>query len=260
MPAAGRDVPQPQPALTRAFRFSLEGDLMFNRILPFALVCALGSYVPVAAAQQQTAEGAQRFLALLAKDGHLNVGLPDKNGALMSVQGTRKTTYRWQNKGVPDNSRPGPYDDTSAPVTAPLKWLLVIRKLEGMNESANADACTTRAETTTTEKLGSTSSDSHWLTKETFFNVERLWYQTTITDEYEDPAVKYAGPHFFAWGRAVISRAANGRITARAPGLKFNTELVFLGDMVKDPDLADRVEYAMKFLKASCDKTAATGF
>lgn len=234
---------------------------MFDRMAPFALACAMAGFVSIAAAQpQQTAEGAQRFLALLAKDGHLNVSLPDKNGSPMWVKGTRKTTYRWQDKGVVDNSRPGPHDDASAPVTAPLKWLLVVRKLEGMDENANADACTTRVDTTTTEKLGSTSSDSHWLTKETFFSIERLWYQTTITDEYEDPAVKYAGPHHLAWGRAVITRAANGRVTARAPGAKFNTELVFPGDRVKDPDLADRVEYAMKFLKASCDKAAATGF
>jgi hypothetical protein len=234
---------------------------MVDRMVPLALACAMAGFVSIAAAQpQQTAEGAQRFLALLAKDGHLNVRLPDRNGAPMWVQGTRKTSYLWQNSGVPDTSRPGPYDDTSEPVRAQLKWLLVIGKLEGMDASGNADACTTRVETGTKEKLDSTSTDSHWLTKETFFSVDRLWYQKKITDEYEDPAVKYAGPHFLAWSRAVISRAADGRITARAPGAKFNTELIFLGDTVKDPDLADRVEYAMKFLKASCDKTAATGF
>ena len=233
---------------------------MFNRILPLALACATASFAPVAAAQQQqqTAEGAQRFLALLAKDGgNLFVKVPERTGTDMTVQGSRKTTYRWLKDGLLGNG--GPYDDYTEPATLTLKWMLGITKIAAMDAAGNPDPCTTRLDTVTREKVGKETSDDNTFKKETFFGFDYLNYRRTITEQYEDPAVKFAGPHHIAWGKAVIVRNG-GRITARVPAGKFNTELVYAGDERNDADMADRVEFAMKFLKASCDKTAATGF
>jgi hypothetical protein len=231
---------------------------MFDRILPLALACAAASFAPAVAAQpQQTADGAQRFLALLAKDGYVFVRLPDRNGAAMSVQGTRTTTFRWLKNGVVGND--GPHADDVRPASMPLKLLLGITKIEAANDRGDNDPCTTRLETVVREKVGQVTTEDRSFKKETFFGFDYLTYRTTVTEEFEDPAVKYAGPHYIQWGRAVVSRNA-ARITAHTPGAKFSTELVFAGDALKDAEMTDRVEYAMKFLKASCDKMAATGF
>lgn len=233
---------------------------MFDRIAPLALACMMSGFTSAATAQaQQTADGAQRFLALLAKDDSLSVGLSERNGNKLIVQGSKKTTFRWLKNGVPDASD-GPYGDSAEPVSIQLKWLLSITRLEGMDDRGNADSCTTRLDTSTKEKVGNVATEQYTFKKETFFGFDYLPYLKTVTDTYEDPAVKFAGPHHLAWGKAVISRAANGRITARSPGARFNIELVYGGDVTKDAEMTDRVEFAMKFLKASCDKTAATGF
>jgi hypothetical protein len=58
----------------------------------------------------------------------------------------------------------------------------------------------------------------------------------------------------------VITRNSSGRVFATLQDARFDIQLVYIGDVRKDAEMSDRVEFAMKFLKASCDKTAATGF
>lgn len=213
---------------------------------------------PASAQQQQTAAGAQRFIFLLARDNVLFVEPLDKGTGAMTVQGTRTQTYRWLHNGV--LAVDGPYADAQESISVQLKSMLEITRMQRIDSQGNADDCSTRIETTTREKLGEVSTSEGFIKKETFFGFDKLHYRQTSTLQYEDPAVKYAGPHHLSWGRAVITRAPNGRILARVPGTRFDVQLVYAGELRKDADMTDRVEYAMKFLKASCDKTAATGF
>jgi len=231
---------------------------MFIRFTPFALACVLAATLIPASAQQQTAAGAQQFLLLMAQDGLLFVKTLDKASGAMTVKGTKTNSYRWLNDGVP--AADGPYADASEPISAELKLLLRITRMETLDPQGHADDCTTRLETTTKEKLGQTSTSEGFIKKETFFGFDKLPYQQTTTLQYEDPVAKYAGPHYLGWGRAVITRTSTGRIVARVPGAGFDVQLVYAGELRKDADMTDRVEYAMKFLKASCDKSAATGF
>jgi hypothetical protein len=230
---------------------------MLHRLEPRAWICATAAlFLSVAAtAQQQTAAGAQQFLAALAKEGALFVEAPDKVTGKMTVQGSKTYVNRWLQDGVVQST--GPYADSTEPSTLQLKYMLNIVRIDGVGQQGNVDDCTTRIDTATQEKPGGVESRDGTAMKETFFGYDELPYRVTITSRYEDPAVKYAGPYYIAWNKATVARAGSGRITARVPGARFDTQLAYQHD---DPDMADRVEFAMKFLKASCDKTAATGF
>jgi hypothetical protein len=231
---------------------------MFNRFMPFALACAMTGLAPAASAQQQTAAGAQKFLGMLAKDKSLYVQMRDRNGAYLLVNGTRTKTYRWLNDGVPASD--GPYADSSEPISTSLKGMLGIVAMDSVDRSGNADDCTTRVEARTAEKLGNASSEDTFTRRETFFSTEKVYYRITTTDQFEDPVAKFGGVRYASWSKAVVSRADSGRILATFAGSTQDLQLVYAGDVTKDAEMSDRVEYAMKFLKASCDKTAATGF
>lgn len=235
---------------------------MHHRWLPLVLACASAAAGLEAQAQeaapQQTAAGAQRFLALLAQDQLLYVEIRFANGQVLPLQGTRTEAYRWLKDGVPQSD--GPYPDRTEPVSAALKSMLSISAISSVDARGNADDCTTRIDTTSKEKPDQVTTDDSFVIEETFFSVNRRPYRRTQTLRYEDPAAKYAGPHYVAWGKAAIHRAQNGRVAARVNRGSAELVLVYAGDLRKDAEMTDRVEYAMKFLKASCDKTAATGF
>ncbi|MFG6430069.1 hypothetical protein [Roseateles sp. LYH14W] len=228
---------------------------MRPRLLPCACACALAAALLPASAQQQTAAGAQQFLGMLAGDGALFVQALDKTTNAMTVQGTQTFVRRWLKNGVPQND--GPYGGVSTSPTAfNLSQMLDVKKAEGLDPQANVDPCTTRLETSTKEKPDREHVSDASAVKETFFGYDTLPYRETVTTRFEDPNVKYAGPYYVAWGKAVISRST-GWIAASTQDSRFNAHLFF---KIKDQEMADRVEYAMKFLKASCDKTTATGF
>lgn len=228
---------------------------MNRPIVTRACACMLAAALAPASAQQQTATGAQQFLAMLAGDGALFVQPLDKTTGTMVVQGTQTIVRRWLKNGVPQSD--GPYDGVSTSPTAfNLSQMFDVTKAEGLDPQANADFCTTRLETSTKEKPDREHVSDGTAQKKTFFGYDYLPYRETITTRFEDPNVKYAGPYYVAWGKTVISRST-GWVAASVQDSRFNAQLFF---KIKDVDMADRVEYAMKFLKASCDKTAATGF
>ncbi len=77
----------------------------------------------------------------------------------------------------------------------------------------------------------------------------------------------YTTPQYLHWGHASIIRrvGTSPTLTSHTISATFRMN----GDVgpnaafrlsTADPDIADRIEYAMKFLKMSCDPTAATGF
>lgn len=86
------------------------------------------------------------------------------------------------------------------------------------------------------------------------FNEE---YYTNLYRWIPSFAAAMAPPHAIAWGKAKISRTPQA-VVATVPDAKFKqTSLVM---RTQDPDMLERLEYAMKFLQMSCDPTADTGF
>lgn len=74
-----------------------------------------------------------------------------------------------------------------------------------------------------------------------------------------DTSISYQVPIQIDWGSAALRRYDNGTgIDLQVPVAKYEKMLVRFE--VSDPDLLDRLEYAMKFLQMSCDSTSSTGF
>lgn len=77
------------------------------------------------------------------------------------------------------------------------------------------------------------------------------------TEDFVDPAPYYEGPFLIDWGKVTFDQLPTmpGWIIAKNGGNGPN--LAFQG---ADKETHDRIEYALKFLKASCDRAASTGF
>ncbi|MES1264640.1 MAG: hypothetical protein ABUU24_03185 [Variovorax sp.] len=234
-----------------------------TKSLPLLIACLLA--VTVAhAQQQQTAEGAQKFLASLKTKGAdiINVGFLDGNGANIPLQGTETYHSAWlRGGGVEETAYKYQPDPKTSPITKPMQYLMGVVALDAVNSAGKPDACVTRVEkiyVSPQEKLADRE-----VTDGTFPEKKLIGYKDSPIRWYhewqlEDPAQKFAGPHYIEWSKAKVSRTTNGaRILVTAPGPKFWTQLVLVPG---DPDLADRVEYAAKFLQMSCDATASTGF
>lgn len=78
-------------------------------------------------------------------------------------------------------------------------------------------------------------------------------------DEFKvPPSVVFRPPHFFDWRKASVERGTAGGVFVSVPSKKF--KILRLGFYSGEPEMLDRIEYAMKFLQASCDESANTGF
>ena len=81
----------------------------------------------------------------------------------------------------------------------------------------------------------------------------------TYTNEawkYE-PLTKFMSPaQVIDWSNAQVGRNPGNAITVTSKGQAFPT--IYLTYVAADPDQADRIEYAMKFLMMSCDANAGS--
>jgi hypothetical protein len=59
------------------------------------------------------------------------------------------------------------------------------------------------------------------------------------------------------WSSAKVNRNADGSVTVTSRGQAFPT--IYLTYVPGDPDWADRIEYAMKFLMMSCGESVSAG-
>lgn len=237
-----------------------------TRTFPFILACLLvtGS---ANAEQQQTAEGAQKFLASLKTRGAeiVNVNFVDGNGAPIPLQGTETLRSAWVRRSGGVEVEEPAYKYTPDPlvrsITRPMQFLFGIVGLDAVNASGKPDACVTRIPriyVSSQEKL-----EDHTVSEGVFPEKKLVGYKDSpirwYTDwKLEDPLQKFAAPHYIDWRKAKVARTADGaRILVTAPGPGYWTQLSFLA---MDADLTDRIEYAAKFLQMSCDPTANTGF
>ncbi len=135
------------------------------------------------------------------------------------------------------------------------KQLVDVRALElnAIDAYGRANLCTTRVTRLEAPDYNERKSD-------TTNDTRTFSFSSTSTDEvftYE-PLTKFMSPaQVIDWGSAFINRSPEGYVTVTSKGQAFRT--IHLTYYALDPDTADRIEYAMKFLVMSCDARGGTG-
>lgn len=208
------------------------------------MLAALGAQAQQAA---QTAEGAQKFLSALARKGNAYTWFVDAAGRTNYVRG--KSVETVTHIGVIMGNEERKYEKV---IEKQLSSFLV-QELDTQGPDGKSDACMTRI---AKWQLRETLVDSRsWQTTD-----EGILIDTPIlhaeTSTYELPP-ELAAPRWIDWRNVKIARTTNGaQMTASFKEKTFTAHLAFTGET----ELVDRVEYAMKFLKLSCDDTTSTGF
>jgi len=218
------------------------------------------------AQQNQTADGAQKFLATLISRGPdvVNVTFVNANGESIPLKGTETFHSAWIRRSGGKEYEETAYKHQPDPkVTAIEKnmgWMLGVDALDAVNADGKADACVTRISKihmAAKEVLEGSTVDENTFPEKALIGYKDSpirWYHSW---KLESPLEKFAAPHYIDWSKAKVSRTADGRVYVNAPGPNFRTLFVLVPN---DPELSDRIEYAAKFLQMSCDKSASTGF
>lgn len=224
-----------------------------NTLRWMATLSALGGMLcsPPALAQPpaQTAEGAQKFLATLVAKGRATAWFIDAQNRRNYVRNLAKVTtvefaavffddpVEWQK----------PIEKQLLPFT--------LREVDTLSPQGKPDACMTRLaqwSVNANEQLVETQT---WQTTKPGLLKDRL-YEHRLTGTYE-PSPELMAPHWIDWRNVALARTPEGtQMTASFKDRDVTAHLAFTGEA----ELIDRVEYAMKFLKMSCDDGAATGF
>lgn len=213
-------------------------------------LCAMSLSLPPAARAQsaQTAEGAQAFLATMAKRGFARATFVDAMGRPNHAAGTHTVETSRIKLSIKE-------EKSTEAVEKSLGEFTVAGLAYGDAQGA-ADACTTRIDGVQMPASAFEHSSTSW---------EEPGFLTSVTVmkneswNYTEGFKAFAGPHFIDWRQAQVVRSNDGsRIDVRAKGQAFPTNI--LSFVPGDSELADRIEYAAKFLRMSCDEAAATGF
>lgn len=210
-----------------------------------ALACALAA-AGAQAQQGQTAEGAQRFLAALVKKGNAHAWFVDGQGRTNYVRGKATATATRVELLGPEQSK-------SERVIEKQLAAFTVTEVDSQSADGRTDACRTRI--TKWEVRDQLTESRNWQSVD-----EGILIDTTIvhaeTSTYE-LSPELAAPHWIDWRNVKIGRSTNGaQMTVSFKEKNYTANLAFTGET----DLIDRVEFAMKFLKLSCDDTTATGF
>jgi hypothetical protein len=201
---------------------------------------------PQATQAQQTAEGAQRFLAAVVKKGNAHAWFIDAQGKTNPVRG----------KAITKSTHVGVLNDNEEKSERRIEKQLAaftVTDIDTQGPSGKLDACLTRiAKWELRDQLTDTRS---WQTMDEGILIDTPILHTEVSTYELSPEL--ASPHWIDWRNVKLGRSANGgQMTASFKAKNFIANLAFTGE----PELLDRIEYAMKFLKMSCDDTAATGF
>lgn len=175
---------------------------------------------------KQTVHGAQAFLQGLV----LDIGRPGVY-ARYGIHGV--STFE---------GRPGFYN----------VWL---KAIDDLDESGKPDPCVTRMTLVDAPRPSVWAKGIRW---------SATTYDVVVKASWSD----YPMPRHIRWGKASITRETFGNTDGsgnaeyiiasyRNPGAP-SAEAFVIG--ASDPAVADRIEYAMKFLQASCDVSVETGF
>lgn len=211
-----------------------------------ALAC-LFAQPAVQAQTAQTAEGAQRFLAALVNKGSAQAWFVDAQGRTNHVRGKAVTTTTHVGV-ILDNDEVKSERAVEKQLTA-----FTVTEIDTQGPSGKQDACQTRiAKWELRDQLTESRS---WNTMDEGILIDTPILHAETSSYTLSPEL--ASPHWIDWRNVKLTRATSGTVmTASFKEKNFVAHLAFTGEN----ELIDRVEYAMKFLKMSCDDTAATGF
>jgi len=198
------------------------------------------------AQQAQTAEGAQRFLAALVKKGNAQAWFVDGQGRTNYVRG--KAVKTSTHIGVISND-----EEKSERTVEKQLPPFTVTEIDSQGTNGKPDACMTRI-TQWAPSAPLVEANSWQTTDEGFLIDTPILHAETSTYELSP---ELSSPHWIDWRNVKLARTLNGaQMTASFKEKNFTANLAFSGET----ELVDRIEYAMKFLKLSCDDTAATGF
>lgn len=225
------------------------------KVMRWATLAAFSTCVSlpsVAAQGAQSADGAQQFLATMAKKVMTRVSFIDASGRNNYVTGkftgevktTKGSIFGTKEivEAVPEQVVEKQVADVRASV------------LEAIDAYGRPTACATRLTEVVAPSYDDSSSDTTNDNHSFSFKVTT----TSVQRKYE-PLTKFMSPaQVIDWSNVKINRSPEGAITVTSKGQSFAwLQLTYVAG---GPDLADRIEYAMKFLAMSCDSTASTGF
>lgn len=217
------------------------------------MLSALGGTLCALLAQAQppaqTADGAQKFLAALVAKGQATAWFVDAQNRRNHVRNMAKVTT---------------VEFAAVFFDDPLEWQKPIEKqllpftlteVDALGPNGKPDACMTRLAQWAVNANEQMVETQTWQTTKPGLLKDRL-YEHRLTGTYE-PSPELRAPHWIDWRQVTLARTPDGtQMTASSKDRDFTAHLAFSGDT----ELIDRVEYAMKFLKLSCDDGAATGF
>ena len=200
-----------------------------------AAILTLSSLSPAAAAPAQTAEGAQKFLAATSQ-----------SGVKAYVSGQIKVKHLCTKNNVPWFDHCAQFKPE---MTRRYDW-----SLQSFRQGATA--CQTIATSGPVQVNVHDVTDTSWL--------------GTVVHKFSPIGDAPILTMQIDWGKAVVKRGGWIKGTFYLAETVWNPNAtnnisVEQGDMAisfvsDEPDMLDRIEYAMKFLKLSCDVTADTGF
>jgi hypothetical protein len=213
-----------------------------------AMLAAISACValPTVAAQgAPTAKDAQEYLATMTRQVVTRVVFVDGAGRTNYVTGTHSgevKTIKGGAFGKPKESV------TALPDQAVEKQLADVRPavLEPIDAYGRPTACATRLTKVEAPTYDEEKSDSATDNKSFSF---KLTY-TTERWHYE-PLTKFMSPaEVIDWSNVSITRGYDGSVSVTSWGQAFaKLQMTYVA---ADPDVADRIEYAMKFLSMSC--------
>ena len=216
-----------------------------------AALCVTAAF-SAEAQSMKTADGAQQFLADMARKLTTRVHFVDAAGRANYVTGkhtgevkTIKGGLRKQKETIevlPEKAVDKQVSDVSASV------------LDAIDAWGRPSACTTRITEVTAPPYDDVKSDTNNDTR------SFSWTVTSTNEAWKyEPLTKFMSPaQVIDWSNAKVNRNADGSITVTSKGQAFPT--LYLTYYAGDLEVADRIEYAMKFLAMSCGETAGIGF
>lgn len=216
------------------------------------MAIGVGASLPAAAANRvQTAEGAQQFLAAIAKDLMTQVHFVDAAGRYNHVTGKYTGDVRTTKGGLRKRTE----TVQALPEKEVDKQVSNVRAtvLEPIDAVGRPNACATRITEVTAPPYDDVKTDATDDTR------SFSWTLTYTSESWKyEPLTKFMSPaEVIDWGQAKVGRGPDGSVTVTAKGQTFPK--IHLTYVAGDHDLADRIEYAMKFLVMSCDETVGIG-
>jgi hypothetical protein len=220
-------------------------------VLRWAGSLALGVTLSLPTRAVQSATGAQQFLAALAGKVTTRVHFVDAAGRFNYITGKYTGDVTTTKGGL----RKRTTTVEPLPEKAVDKQLDEVRAslLEAIDAWGRPSACTTRITEVTAPPYDDAKSN-------TDSAGSLAWTLTTTNEAWKyEPLSKFTSPaQVIDWTKAKVQRNPDGSVTVISRGQAYPK--IYLTYFAGDYDLADRIEYAMKFLMLSCSDSGVVGF